>query len=222
MVRQLSHYPVLCIEGDEYFFSLLEKNLASQKDVELVHAFVGESNEEVRGEFRNKSGTGNVVRRPDRARVFKFSSLSDILKRYPAFSGPKLVKIDTDGFDLKILRGAADILRSAKPILFFEYDPFFLSQQGDDGVSIFPFLRDLGYERILFYDNFGDFMFSARLDNDGLFEEVHSYFSGRGGESYCDLCVFHQEDSDLALRIRDEELKYFKSERQTVGIHGHG
>jgi hypothetical protein len=47
-----------------------------------------------------------------------------VLLRKPILVNSKMLKIDTDGFDTLILKSAVDFLKRAKPIIFFEYDPF--------------------------------------------------------------------------------------------------
>ena len=121
-----------------------------------------------------------------------------------------MIKIDTDGFDSIILKGSLDFLVMARPVIFFEYDPFFLTKQGDDGISIFPILSSIGYSKMLIYDNFGDYILSTELTNSVIIEEIHNYFSGRGGNRYCDICVFHSDDNDLFEKIRISEILFFK------------
>ena len=124
---------------------------------------------------------------------------------------PKFIKIDTDGFDCLILRGSLSILKIAKPIVFFEYDPFFLSKQNDDGISIFAALSSIGYKKALIYDNFGDYILSIELTNSYQVEDLHNYISGCGGSRYYDICVFHSEDDDLFEKIRTSEIQFFKN-----------
>jgi hypothetical protein len=124
-----------------------------------------------------------------------------------------MIKIDTDGFDCKILRGAADFLKTAQPVVFFEYDPFLLAEQGDDGISIFNDFRQYNYKKMLIYDNVGDLMVTTDVDNSSLIQEIHLYFSGRWSHQYCDICVFHAEDSDLFETVRQQEIQFFENIR---------
>ncbi|WP_430666882.1 FkbM family methyltransferase [Helicobacter suis] len=57
---------------------------------------------------------------------------------------PNFIKIDTDGFDFKILRGAYKTLKDNKPVLFFEWDYVHLANQSEVALSIFAFLSNLG------------------------------------------------------------------------------
>ncbi len=133
---------------------------------------------------------------------------------YPQFIHTKMIKIDTDGYDLIILRGALKYLETSKPVLFFEYDPYFLQQQDDNGLSIFPILQKIGYQDIIIYDNIGALLLSCNVSDNKILEEIHAYYSGRGGKMYCDLCVFHKEDKDVFEFSRIEELNYFRRLRK--------
>ncbi|WP_104732499.1 FkbM family methyltransferase [Helicobacter salomonis] len=69
---------------------------------------------------------------------------------------PNFIKIDTDGFDFKIIRGAEQTLQKFKPALFFEWDHTCLSAQGEVSTGIFPLLNKFGYEQLIIFDNYGN------------------------------------------------------------------
>ncbi len=214
LLRKEAEFPILCIEGDDQFLSILEKNAAFFSDVNIVKVYLGESSNSIRGTTIKQGGTAHLSENKRGDNLIEVRKLSDVLQDYPSFWQSKMIKVDTDGFDCKILRGSADFLKSAKPIIFFEYDPFFLAEQGDDGISIFQDLNSYGYKKLLIYDNFGDLMLSTTIDNYRLIEELHLYFSGRLGHRYCDLCVFHTEDSDLFEIAREREIQFFQNIRE--------
>lgn len=129
------------------------------------------------------------------------------------FQQAKMIKIDTDGFDNKIIRGSVDFVSQSKPVIFFEYDPFFLAQQNEDCLSVFSSLLKLGYSKLLIYKNDGEFLLSTDLSNNILLEDLTHYYTGRKGVNYCDICVFHNEDEDLFYKIRESELHFFAEAR---------
>ena len=57
-----------------------------------------------------------------------------------------LVKIDTEGFEERIVRGGANTLKRHKPALYIEVNNQHLARYGDDVQSLFSVLRSLGYE----------------------------------------------------------------------------
>ncbi len=200
--------PILCIEGDDYFLGILQQNISQFSNVSVEKAYVGQANQKISKEIVRKDGTAHLV---DSTGSVPIMSLTSILQKHPKFALAKMLKIDTDGFDCLIIRGAIDFLERAKPIVFFEYDPYFLSEQSDDGISIFEDLKEIGYKAAIVYDNFGDYLLSLQLEQKDLLEELHCYLSGRQGLFYADICVFHAEDIDLFRTIRCQEMAFAKN-----------
>jgi len=213
ILRKEAYFPILCIEGNEKFFHILMQNASLFSDIGIEQTYLGEKNEKIAIGIIEDGGTSYLNEKYKSKQNIQIKKISDVLKNKTSFSWSKMIKIDTDGFDCKILRGASEYLCEVKPIIFFEYDPFFLNQQKDDGISIFHFLKNFGYRNLLVYDNIGDFILSTDLDKSTLLEEIHLYFSGRNGERYCDLCVFHEEDNDLFKSIKQIEIDFFKKLR---------
>jgi FkbM family methyltransferase len=56
-----------------------------------------------------------------------------------------LIKLDVEGYELKILKGARELLKRFKPVLFIELDENNLSDQGDSAKDLILFLQQLGY-----------------------------------------------------------------------------
>lgn len=220
ILRNEEDFPILAIEGESRFYSILEKNSKQFPDVEIVNAFVGETSEEIKKKILKERGTSSLVedKSGKDGSSAAVANLPGILKRKAAFYNSKMVKIDTDGFDNKIIRGAAEWLSEVKPVLFFEYDPFYLAKQSDDGLSVFSTLSSIGYKALLIYQNNGDYMFSMAPSDKVLSEEIHNYFSGRDRELYCDICAFPEEDIDLFENVRVAEMKFFKTLRQFESI----
>lgn len=59
---------------------------------------------------------------------------------------PSLLKIDAEGFELQVLRGAVDLLDRAAPAVLVEIDRAQLERFGDSVVELQEFLRARGYE----------------------------------------------------------------------------
>lgn len=56
-----------------------------------------------------------------------------------------LIKIDTDGYDLKVLQGAQKALSVFSPVVFIELCQYTLMEQGDSVQEIFYLLANIGY-----------------------------------------------------------------------------
>lgn len=209
VLRNYCIFPILAIEGDGEFYSYLESNMRKFPNVWTFQGLLSDIPREFPGALTtNYGGSKQVTFRSDAQQILRFLTLPEVLDRFPEFRLAGMVKIDTDGFDCKILRGAIEWLREVRPVIFFEYDPHHLSEQRDDGISIFRQLRSVGYEGVLVFEGNGDFMFSLRLQQEELIEELHCYFVGRESKKYADLCMFHKQDGHLFDQCRAMELAH--------------
>jgi len=203
IMRQGATYPILCVEAEDAFFRTLSENARQFSDLVLVKGYLGEADTELAGKLDASHGTANLNSTSgERVQV---QTLSTLMRQYPEFEGAKLLKIDTDGYDNKIIRGAVEFLKRARPAVFFEYDPYFLSLQKDDGLSIFPLLRGLGYHQLLVYDNFGTLAETIELSDETGLVKMHQRQVGHGGAKYVDLCAFHADDDDVFQTLRHSE-----------------
>jgi FkbM family methyltransferase len=215
IVREFSQCPILCVEGDEYYFNILSENIrrAKLQSVKTARAFVATYTGEIKGQLVSVAGTAHFVE--TEASSMKGIRLSRLLDDFPEFQSPKLLKIDTDGFDCSILRSELDWLGKQKPIIFFEYDPFFFRDQTYDGARIFEDLSAVGYTFAVIYDNFGDYLISVDLQRDvHILADLQNYYVGRKGLQYVDVAVFHSEDRNLGERIQAKEAEWSLSFRR--------
>jgi FkbM family methyltransferase len=216
VLRAQAQFPILCVEADARFFDLLQRNAQQFSDVALVHAYLGEAPSQLSGRLRSAEGTGHVdatsaADNGGAGETISIRTLCQVLADHPAFAAAKLIKIDTDGYDCKILRGAAPCLARSKPVLFFEYDPYFLSRQGDDGISVFQTLRELGYRDLLVYDNLGNLIGPANMGDPAQLTRIHNeYCDHRPGGRYVDLCAFHGDDADAFAAALSSESEHFR------------
>lgn len=181
LVRTVTEAPILCIEGDRHFFTILRRNAAQfRPPPELEHAFVAGETGTVRGTLRREGGTTQLV--AGAGDDVPVRTLSEILAGHPGFAGPRLVKIDTDGFDVPIILAELELLARLRPVLFFEYDP----SLGAEPV-VFERLFEIGYRRAHVYVNSGEL-----IDTVDVGEGVPM----RG--EYVDVCTWHEDDEEPA------------------------
>jgi hypothetical protein len=71
--------------------------------------------------------------------------LSDYLEQKPL---PKidLVKIDVEGFEYRVLKGAASVIQKYKPLLYIELSDGNLKQQNSSANQVLQFLDSLSYQ----------------------------------------------------------------------------
>jgi FkbM family methyltransferase len=173
LVRAESDVPILCVEGDERFFSFLERNAARLGDVELERAFVEAP---VRGRVERGAGTARIVAGRD---DLPAKPLARILDEHPRFARPALLKLDTDGLDVPILLANLELLERLRPVLFFEYDPHLGASPG-----IFEGLAEAGYRTAEWFENTGEPAGVLELP-----AHLHDRFVDLAGARYADVCV---------------------------------
>jgi hypothetical protein len=178
--------PILAVEPSSNF-DKLKRNFGVEPGIELVRAFVG-------GKSSLLSGQAPTL------------SLASILERHPSSVRARLLKIDTDGHDLSILRENKAWLRSTQPVIFFEYDPHWPVVPGAAPTEIFQFLGEIGYERAMVYDLTGLFMLELALSARESWEQLTSYLQKTARISYLDICAFSASDNALAEDLLAEEM----------------
>ena len=214
IVREHASFPILCIDGDAEFFDLLRSNIEREANVEAVCAIVDDATRATEGSLVSKQGTARL-QRTERTNSVRTCSLVDLLQEFPAFLSSKLIKVDTDGMDTRILMGASGLLDSVRPVLFCEYDPHLAALAGSDARELLGLLVKSGYRMAMVYENTGEYVRTLDLTRRDEVEDLHAFYSGRGGHRYADLCVFHEEDQALWVAARSTELEYF---RRTRGV----
>jgi FkbM family methyltransferase len=206
IVRRHARFPILCIDGDAFFHSLLVENTRDLGDVRHANVYIGEASTTVQATTARHGGTGGMTTDAAGTSTIQTRSLASVLADDPAFRAPTLVKIDTDGFDTRIVKGAIDFLAATQPVVFMEYDPHLFAANDPDGFGVFAALRGAGYTDALFFENTGGFLARVRLDDAETLADLHAYYSGRGGHAYCDVCVFPASGADVMQAVRRGEL----------------
>jgi FkbM family methyltransferase len=207
IIKTSEEVPILCIEGDEYIFGFLQKNLAQFQNVTARKLFLGETTKEIRASFEKSDW--NPTLKPDESssRVVNLTSLDDFIFREPGWQAFRLVKIDTEGFDCSIIRGATNFLRTVHPVIHFEYNRENMDPIGEPGIPTLMLLSDLGYSQLAVHDHYGRFFCSTRLSEKNFIKELHDYVGPDCVVHHCDITAFHASDSDLAAEFCEIERR---------------
>lgn len=199
----------LCIEGNPNFFKLLQKNFGKLPNVSCVNALVTDSIGPSQGaEFIEAGGTARVADGPPSHSATKMSrsTVDDILSANASFPTPNFLKIDTDGYDLKVLRGSASLLRKSRPALHFELSFRHWREFGDSTwEQAADFLSAIGYEECLLYDNAGYLIGSDQFHAAGLLPVMERY-AFRRALVYLNVVTFHEASANWNT-FKESELK---------------
>ena len=202
--------PVIGIEGDETSFNYLQKNTAQFSDVKIIKAFLGEKSEDTKVSME-KTGWNNTII-PDAAGTeqISFKSLDDVIAGSGFDSAEiKLLKVDVEGFDTIVLRGANAIIDKHKPVLFFEYNRENMKAIKEEGLSTVLSFSRYGYNKIAFFDHKGTLVLATEMKNAAEITYLHEYISSpKNLMGYYDICIFHEADTTVAADFLQQEKRF--------------
>ena len=210
-IRNTSEAPILCIDGEEKYVEILKTNVQQYKDISICHTLVGKENKSENVKLKVEKGTAHIEfsNKPVTVRT-----LENILEEFPRFKESKVLKTDTDGFDTWILRSCSSFLKTVKPILFFEFDPYFIKANNDDPFEFIDYLKSIGYKYLIFYTNIGDLLLSCSMEDTKTIHQIVHFFSGREVEMFADICAFMEEDKDIFIYSVEHEIQHYREVRK--------
>lgn len=141
-----------CIEGDAEFFGYLQRNLAGIPEVRLHQALLSDVHGEEANLVRVHKGTASAQGTQQVA-----ATTVDSVLEATGWPVVDVLKIDTDGFDGKVLAGARRLLRNRKPTVIFEWAPLQCLATGQDWHRAFEVLAGCEYRWLLWFDKYGAF-----------------------------------------------------------------
>ncbi len=198
----------LCIEPEAKYFALLKENTKSMNGVTCMREIL--SDEAGRPcSLQVLQGTASSFQ--DENSEQKTETLDRLLTREPEFQKANLLKIDTDGFDFRVLRGARHLLSEAKPVIFFELSPRHYVKAGqDDPQGVLPFLITMKYKFIIFYDWTGHLIAgldASKPEAASCLSQLVSYAHVLG--RYYDVLAFHEEQEEsYKIFLRNETDRF--------------
>ena len=203
-LRRAGYELIIAVEPAPEFTGLLRENMSELGGIVIEEVMLAGSVGHVDGEILTRRGTGHLV-----AGITSTPTTTiDALAAAHADLGPvSLIKTDTDGLDLEILRGAEKTL-AARPTVFFEHDPRRFAMPRAAWLDFVGWLGERGYGPILVFDRLGDLLTSADARDPRVLEELDSYARTTGSEYfYFDMAAFPSDDSDVADTVRARELR---------------
>jgi FkbM family methyltransferase len=211
MLRQVTDLPVHCFEGDKFFYDLLEKNSAGTGKSYIHQMLLSDKPGTLKIKNELTLGTSVVVTDENEGVSSVFDTIDHFFReRYPN-EKIGIIKTDTDGYDLKILRGAAETIRHHHPVVFLEYDRVFFEKNQDNGLDFFSFMKGLDYEGLLVYDNYGKLVCATTLDQRRTIAALHSYIKTPNITfPFYDLAFFSVKDCSFFEAFTQSEIALFE------------
>lgn len=191
----------LCIEGDKSFSKYIKHNLKGYwYALEKVFLCDNES-AQTNYVIQSSNGTGHLVQNEGFGESVNTVTLDHLLESKYGDIQFNLIKIDTDGFDFKVIRGAKQCLKKWHPLLFFEWDKAYCKEQGEDPLSIFLILDELDYKECILFDNFGNVFANVDTNNTSLLKKSIENTIGEGLPYYYDVLAIPENKGYNAAEL---------------------
>jgi FkbM family methyltransferase len=178
------HLGFHCLEPVPEFFALLEANARTYgaPNVALYNRALGpRDGEEI--EIRIGYGTAGLSSLvTHHADMGSIRVASETLDHFVGEDRVALLKLDVDGHELGVLRGAERVLRRDRPKIFMEYSLSYLRDVGASPDEIGDLLAAAGYDRIAIFDPDG-----RPLGTAGSFAELER--RARAIDQYVDVLL---------------------------------
>ncbi|WP_298258733.1 FkbM family methyltransferase [Bradyrhizobium sp.] len=190
----------ICVEACREFFDLLREN-TDGLNVEVVHTIAG-AETKMMDVSVNSSGAGTaVILKGDQSKV---TTLDDIA----AGRAIDLIKIDTDGFELEVIKGARQTILRNRPAIYFEFAPRNIRFYGSASpYQLLADLLELGYANVLSYDNLGNMI--GRYPINGEVMIALSQYAEARTSFYLDLLVM--ADGPSFDQLSESEIERTKA-----------
>lgn len=178
----------LALEPHPDFFPYLIANMQGLSDVTNLQLACGEAN----GILGFTESTGGTAA-PQVGRVAEHQvpvrPLDQIWGEHWQAAVVNFLKVDTDGFDAAVLRGACELLRTQQPWVFYECDVR-LTQNGlQQHLETLVLLRDVGYRQVIVFDNVGNYVDCVDVGDVPRWEKILATQCVDGPVHYHDLLV---------------------------------
>ncbi|KQR96246.1 hypothetical protein ASG12_18820 [Williamsia sp. Leaf354] len=193
----------LCVEGDPVYLPYLAWNASAFRSVAIENCYIASADVELATTSVNRgAGTARLVTESTAAESIPVRTITQILQDHVQFADADLVKIDTDGHDVGIIRSMSPWLNAAHPVVFFEFDPRLTEEvSGHDAAAIFHELEELGYPEVAVYDNLGA-MVGRFASGDPSLLEMSSTLGNPGQPPYWDVVAVSSVDRGVLDTLR--------------------
>lgn len=154
-----------CVEGEDEFFDLLQENIGSWEKVRSIKALLSDKFEDIPSLTKIHAGTASA----QGAAFEKAVTLDSLFSEPTSGALIDILKVDVDGYDGRVLRGANNLLEKQRPAVIFEWDPSLCRKTGNDWLDHFVGLNSLSYNRFVWFTKYGAFShFTSVMDHDSL------------------------------------------------------
>ncbi len=159
---------IYCIEGDEGFMKYLAENAEHFGENAKVIKEVLSSQEEMIPELVHHHSSSLIAKGEKKITALPLDKVWETEINQP----PDILKTDLEGYDGKAIAGASKLLRQYSPSVIFEFHPQLIKQTGNDMMEAFDVLAGTGYEQLLWFSKYGEFISQTSLNDNKYIQEM--------------------------------------------------
>lgn len=182
---------VLAVEPDEVYLPFLRHNVAGDERVVVEESLLIAEPVSDRWRSVRVGGTATFVRDDDGGSEIPSVTVEQLRSRHPEFDQLRLVKSDTDGYDVALGPAIARAWADSRPVLFLEYDERLTHAAGLEPRQLWTDLADLGYCDVAVWDNGGHPLFRTSVEE--IARRVETDYPTHA-KAFWDVAVAHVDD----------------------------
>lgn len=199
----------IAVEPNEKYYPLLTANTKNLKNVTFVKALCESSIAQKSYKAITERGTARFEvaesNTNQNSQAISSTTIDQICKENKF--APDFIKVDTDGFDLEVIKGASQVLKQYKPFLLFEMDPFGDVDYVEKTTKLFSTLVTSVYSTVIVYDNIGNLVLVLKQDQFvNIIPQLINYSKQRK-ELYYDVLLV----PNAGLKFIDSESQSFRN-----------
>lgn len=200
----------LAVEPNSNYFRYLTKNFGFEKNV-LLKKVLCTSQKSKDYKIVEKNGTAQVIKEHSQKSVeIETYTLDELVKLYCIDKKINLIKVDTDGYDLEIIKSGLKSIKTYQPFLLFECDRFSNIEYEKDVENVWALLSNCGYKNILVYDNTG-YLLGVFPTNEFFFIKELLQYQQERKTFYYDMLAVPRNQQDFINKEKSLRYKIIKA-----------
>jgi FkbM family methyltransferase len=192
---------IILVEASDYYFEVLSRNiLLFPNEIVLIKKLVLDGSK-ISGYLHHWGGTSALQEDSLVGEQLETVKLSELADQNTCF-----IKIDTDGYDFRILSSSIEYLSSAKPGIFYE-NYIRNTEAFESSNELYSQLMQIGYKYFIVWDDGGYHLVSTTSHeillniNRYLFKIWQSNKNSHKSIYNLDILCLHEKDEDIYLEI---------------------
>lgn len=188
----------VCVEPDPEWLTYLEANVGDRPNIAVEPSVLLGPDADLDAPLaivHQAIGTSQVTRAEEGSGLPAITT-DELLRRHPQLEKVRLIKTDTDGYDVMLVPHLVTTFAASHPVVFFEYDPrpTRIATPELDPVALWQYLVDAGYEQAVIWDNGGRLIASAPTADLTEMCAVLDQPEKERGYGFWDVAVAHRDD----------------------------